>query len=108
MSIVYLLLCVSVDHQLNAKIADLELGSKSMHIDFNASRGKGYNQVQHSARTQQKINNQISRESLMSITNVVINDDENALTTRESEYDKDYVIVEDLLANWIAPEVISL
>ena len=68
---------LTVDSQLNAKIADLELGSSALRLDFATTRAS------------------------------LVQRDSEVGRASESEFDGDIVIVEDLLANWLAPEVIT-
>jgi hypothetical protein len=106
--------CV-VDSQLNAKIADLELGSKSVQMTFaaanrrNSQIGTSNEQAMALARAQAERQKELAFENIVSNVDddsrATVGDGEAVEEGRDSEYDGDIVVVEDLLANWIAPEV---
>jgi hypothetical protein len=104
-----------VDSQLNAKIADLELGSKSVQMTFAAANRRNSQIGTSNEQAMALARAQAERQKELAFENIVSNvDDESRATVgdgqaveegRDSEYDGDIVVVEDLLANWIAPEV---
>ncbi len=95
---------LSVDDQLNAKIADLELGSSSLEINFQRHQ-KSRNST-YVSRSWSLFDSERDKSKMISGVQISNLDSTTGESDNESrDFDSDVVVVEDLLAHWLAPEV---